>query len=146
MLVQVTKRHTRGCSVFCIMLILSNLFRKHSYTADLGTVLDLCLLSERLSPAFIQIRVLCLTFPWIKSNPADKEDIINFISLDSTSFAGRFNAGIAFLGWNSKTQLLYKIISHLLCDKNYWRELINPSGNNQVCSLIAQFTSIWVIW
>ena len=77
------------------MLILSNLFRKYSYTADLGTVLDLCLLSERLSPAFIQIGVL-LTFLDYIQPPLTKRDIINFISLDSTSFAGGFMQELPF--------------------------------------------------
>lgn len=46
------KRYTHSCSVFCAVLLLTNLFRKHSCVAGLGTVLGLCLLSKRQSSSY----------------------------------------------------------------------------------------------
>ena len=71
-----------------------------------------------------------IDIPRLNPTPADKEGYHQFYKFRLYFLCWRFNAGIAFLGWNSKTQLLYKIISHLYVIKTIDMNWINPSGNN----------------
>ena len=140
MLVQVTKKDTHKAIQFSVPCCYHQICSENIAVLQVLALFLACACCQKGNLLITQNKPELYHHSQIQP-PLTKRDIINFTSLAPTLFAGSFMQGLP-----SQAEVLKHscyINKSFLCDKTIEGNWLISCGNNQVCSLILQVTSIW---